>query len=256
MDMTLKARFADLWKRFFDGAEEPVACWYVNEDEGVESAKPVAPDTHRCFIADLGRVRKGKAAKFDADAIGCAGGKRYLGFSAQIRPNFEYFLSYGIPGQMEGERYKKTPAVVNELMKKMPPFTAPGKYIVFKPWSALVERDEPAVVIFFCRPDVLSGLFTLSSYDEADPYGVISPFGAGCATIVHYPYLEAMSDHPRGVLGMLDVSARPCVPADVVSFSVPMKKFAGMVANMEEIFLITDSWKKVNRRIASALKGK
>ena len=106
------------------------------------------------------------------------------------------------------------------------------------------------MVIFFARPDVLSGLFTLSNFDRADPYGVIAPFGAGCSTIVLYPYLEKDKENPRPVLGMLDVSARPCVPAEVVTFAVPMSRFATMVGNMEESFLTTDSWRKVKRRIA------
>ena len=31
----------------------------------------------------------------------------YLGFSEKVRPNFEFFLSCGIQGKFEGERYKK-----------------------------------------------------------------------------------------------------------------------------------------------------
>jgi len=255
MDMTLKNHFITLWKKYFGAAEEPVVFWYTNEEADVRTAKPVPPGAHRCIIGDLAQVRKGRATKFNADTIGCAGGKKYLGFSSQLMPNFEYFLSYGIPGKLEGERYKKTPDLVKEIFKTQPCFTAPGKFIVFKPWSALEEADKPAVVIFFAQADVLSGLFALSNYDEADPNGVICPFGAGCSTIVQYPYMEGMSDHPRGVMGMLDVSARPCVPANVISFAVPMKRFAGMVANMEESFLITGSWGKVKRRIASSLKG-
>jgi hypothetical protein len=51
---------------------------------------------------------------------------------------------------------------------------------------------------------------------------------------------------------MFDVSARPCVPTDVLTFSVPMKRFIRMVGNMEESFLITNSWRKVLKRIRSA----
>jgi hypothetical protein len=32
-----------------------------------------------------------------------------MGFFESPRPNIEYFLSCGIPGEMEGERYIKTP---------------------------------------------------------------------------------------------------------------------------------------------------
>ena len=105
--------------------------------------------------------------------------------------------------------------------------------------------------MFFATPDVLSGLFTLSGFDDADVDAVRVPFAAGCGSIVQHPYLELLSENPRAVLGMMDVSARPCVPARVLSFAVPMPRFERMVANMEESFLITESWAKVQRRIDS-----
>jgi len=61
--------------------------------------------------------------------------------------------------------------------------------------------------------------------------------------------VEVVSDHPRAVLGMFDVSARPFVSGEVLSFSVPMNKFVTMIGNMEESFLITQSWSKVQKRI-------
>jgi hypothetical protein len=48
---------------------------------------------------------------------------------------------------------------------------------------------------------------------------------------------------------MFDVSARPFVSGEVLSFSAPMNKFATMIGNMEESFLITSSWSKVRKRI-------
>ena len=106
-------------------------------------------------------------------------------------------------------------------------------------------------MIFFAAPDVLSGLFTLASYDEAEPNGVFAPFGSGCSSIVQYPYLERKSVRPRAVVGMFDVSARPFVPANTLTFSVPMTKFVKMVENMDESFLITNSWRAVQKRIHS-----
>ncbi len=61
--------------------------------------------------------------------------------------------------------------------------------------------------------------------------------------------LEAKKERPKAVLGMFDVSARPFVPEGLLTFAVPMKKFAGMVADMDESFLITPSWKKIEKRI-------
>jgi hypothetical protein len=247
MDIRVKDRFMQLWKKYFNGAELPITFYYTNEEGRAEVVPP--PSEHRCVICDLARVREGENICFGPDSPGCGGGKRYFGFSQELSPDFEYFLSCGIPGKLEGERYKKSPDLVREVMKKSPQFEAPANFIVFKRWDSLEKPDDPQVVIFFAPPDVLSGLFTLANYDESDPDGVFAPFGAGCSTIVQYPFLEGNSERPRAVLGMFDVSARPCVQEYVLTFAVPMNKFVRMIDNMEESFLITGSWGKVSQRI-------
>jgi len=255
VDIQLKESFLRLWEQYFGAADLPMVFYYTNEHvEDVEWVKP--PSGHQCIMAQLTKVTAGRSLGFSVDAVGCFGGKRYLGFSQEIAPNFEYFLSCGIPGKLEGERYKKTPEMVKELMGKLSKFEAPGQYIVFKRWDRLVAGDEPEVVVFLARPDVLSGLFTLANFDVSHPDGVFCPFAAGCGSIVQYPYLEGQSDHPRAVVGMFDVSARPCVPADVLSFSVPVKKFVTMVNNADESFLITPSWAKVQKRIERSSIGR
>jgi hypothetical protein len=252
MDMKLKDKFSRLWPKYFDGASLPITFYYTDEADRAEPIKPTSG--HRCIIGDLIKVREGTSISYNADSIGCFGGKRYLGFSKTIAPNFEYFLSCGIPGKMEGERYKKSPELVREVMKRQVAFTAPARFIVFKRWDQLEKEDTPEVVIFFVPPDVLSGLFTLANYEEVEANGVIAPFGAGCGSIVHYPYLEAKSKRPRAVIGLFDISARPYVPPEVLTFSAPMGKFTRMVDNMEESFLITGSWKKIQKRISSKTK--
>jgi hypothetical protein len=253
MDMELKAKFERLWQKHFDGAEMPISFFYADE-RPAGTVMPKPPAGQRCVIGDLSKARSGKDVALDAGTIGCGGGLRYMGFSQELRPEFEYFLSYGIPGKMEGERYKKSPELVREALQALPRFQAPGRFIVFKRWDKLKESDYPEVVIFFARPDVLSGVFTLANYDEAELNGVFSPFGAGCATIVQYPFQEKDGERPRAVIGMLDVSARPCVQADVMTIAVPMTRFVRMVGNMDESFLITGSWNKVKRRIATGAK--
>ena len=219
MKTAFKQKFLTLWKKYFNDAELPIAFYYTDEAGRADLAtRDTVP---RCFIAALAKVRRGRSLAFDKDSVGCAGGRRYLGFAENLMPNFEYFLSCGIPGQMEGERYKKSPELVKEAMKEWPVFRAAGRFIVFKRWDNLDEADDPQVVIFFAEPDVLSGLFTLSSYDEAGRELVKAPFGAGCSTIVQYPYLEVGVPNPRAVIGMFDVSARPFVPKNVLSFAVP-----------------------------------
>ena len=247
MDMKIREEFIVRWKKYFDGAELPATFYYTDEEERAELAQPGS--LPRCVIAALSRIREGQSYAFNADSVGCFGGKRYLGFAQKIMPKFEYFLSCGIPGELEGERYKKSPELVRKVMKIAPHFKAPSRFAVFKRWDMLQESDNPEVVIFFAQPDVLAGLFTLANFDEAEPNVVYAPFGSGCSVIVQYPYLEKESARPRGVIGMFDISARPFVPANVLSFAVPMNKFVRMIANMDESFLITGSWKKVQKRI-------
>lgn len=243
----LKQEFTQRWIKYFPGAELPMAFYYTDK-EGQAPVHRITEGQH-CFVNDLAAIRQGRALSFDTKSIACFGGKRYLGFSQSLMPNFEYFLSCGIPGKLEGERYKKSPELVKELLNHVPTIQAPGKYIVFKRWDALEEADEPQVVIFFASPDVLSGLFTLANYDEPTNEAVFCPMGAGCGTIVQYPLNECKSDRPRAVLGMFDVSARPGVDPTHLAFSVPMHKFERMVADMDESFLITGSWEKIKSRL-------
>jgi hypothetical protein len=48
---------------------------------------------------------------------------------------------------------------------------------------------------------------------------------------------------------MFDISARPYVASDILTFAAPWPKFVGMVRNMEESFLITASWDKIRKRL-------
>jgi len=247
MEAEFREKFIKNWARYFPGAELPIGFYYSNSAESKFMAKP--PKGHRCIIGDIAKAQKGKTVCFDNNTIGCGGGKRYLGFERKLAPNFEYFLSYGIPGKLEGERYKKSPELVKEHMKYQKPSKAPGDFIIFKRIDRMEEEDKPLVAIFFAPPDVLSGLFTLANYDALQPNGVIAPFCAGCGSIVDFPLKELKSSEPRAVLGMFDVSARPCVPSSVLTFAVPWTKYVRMVDNMSESFLITKSWNKVKARM-------
>jgi uncharacterized protein (DUF169 family) len=247
MDITFRDKFFTLWKKYFNSAELPITFYYTNEDGHAKSAK--TEKLPRCIIGALASIREGKSLFFDADSIDCPGGRRYCGYTDEITPNFEYFLSFGIPDKMRGERYVKSPEMVKEIVKNTPPFKAMGKYIVFKKWDKLEKGDTPEVVIFFAVPDVLSGLFTLARFDETDRSAVQAPFGSGCASIIQYPYQERTSRHPKATIGMFDPSARPFVPNDILTLAVPMKKLMKMMNNMEESFLITDSWKRIQKRI-------
>jgi hypothetical protein len=247
MNKEIRDHFIQQWKKYFNNADLPIT-YYYTDDPGDATIVP-SSGKWNCIICQLQKVKSGESLAFNAESVKCGGAKRYLGFADKIRPNFEYFLSCGIENEMEGERYIRTPELVVELMKKQKKLLITGKYIVFKRWDHLNENDKPDVAVFFATADILSGLFTLANYDQAEPDSTITPFAAGCGSLVYFPYMEKDSARPRAVLGLFDVSARPCVPEGVLSFSVPMVKFTKMIGYMDESFLITDSWKKVRNRI-------
>jgi hypothetical protein len=247
MDSKIKNEFLQKWEKYFGKAELPFVYFYASDPGTAVIAKP--NKDWSCIIRELVKVRKGESLAYNESSLRCMGSKRYLGYSKGMRPNFEYFLSCGIPGEMEGERYIRTPEMVREVMKKMQTIPTDGKYIIFKRWDKLEEPDEPEGVIFFATPDILSGLFTLANFDQVDGDGVIAPFSSGCGSIVYRSWLENAKENPRAVLGMFDCSARPCVPKEILSFSVPMKKLLTMMSNMDESFLITETWETVRKRI-------
>jgi len=246
MNSNFIKKFISLWEQYFAPAGLPVGAYYTDQPrpEDLQASRV----EQRCLIGNLGRVREGFPFVYQRSTPGCPGGKRYTGFSDNLRPKFEYFLSCGIPGELEGERYKQSPALVQEYLAAHPPFRAPGTHLVFKRLDRFAAGEQPQVVVFFAAPDVLAGLFTLANYDRADLHGVVTPMGSGCGSIIQYPLDEAQSASPRAVLGMFDVSARPWVPPDTLTFAVPLARFEQMVGNMEESFLITESWREVRRR--------
>jgi len=246
MDLEFINTFLSRWRKYFDDATLPITFEYTDDERGAEIMRPT-PET-RCLIAALKSVREGTPLRFDTNSFGCAGGRFYCGYSSHLRKGIAEFLSHDAEG--EGERYKKDPAIAAEAVRQSPWREAPTSHLLFKRWDTLDERDEPIAAIFFAVPDVLSGLFTLAGYDVAEREGaVMLPFSSGCGSIIQYPYAEELSDHPRAVLGMFDVSARPHVPANTLTFAVPMKKLRTMVENMDESFLITESWRLVQKRL-------
>jgi hypothetical protein len=242
-----KQIFEDKWRSYFGAAEWPVAYYYTD--------KPMADDLQeshhitRCLIGNLNRVRQGYAYVYNLETPGCTGGKRYTGTSDNMRPDIEFFLSCGIPGKQESERYKKDPELTKIYLEKHPAFEAPAANLVFKRWDKMRDDEIPFAAVFFATPDVLAGLFTLANYDWADSDAVIAPMGSGCASIISYAFEESKKPQQRCILGMFDVSARPFVPSATLTFTVPLKRLRQLVGNMDSSFLITSSWEKVRQRI-------
>jgi hypothetical protein len=131
MDARLKTRFLDLWSRYFNGAEPPLTLMYAQERMNTEGVK--TPSGHQCLVGVLSRVRKGKDISFDAQSVGCFGGKRYLGFSTGLSPNFDHPGPNGV----------------------FAPFCAGCASIVMYPWMEQNAETPRAVLGMF---DVSPGL--------------------------------------------------------------------------------------------------
>ncbi len=84
MDMELKARFEQLWAKYFGGAELPIVFFYTDAPGGLVPSE--RPEGWRCVIADLAKVRRGQSLCLNAESFGCPGGKRYAGFSTELMP--------------------------------------------------------------------------------------------------------------------------------------------------------------------------
>ena len=240
----------DLWMKFREILglrESPLGAYYTNDQPEGFTPKP---GIQTCMIGYLKRARQdGETVYFDKEHFGCPGGAYYMGFVESPRPNLEYFLSCGIPGQMEGERYVKTPELAREFIAKRKPPLAPASYCVFKPIERFQKEEKPQVVIFFAPPDILSGLFTLINYALERVDGVYTPFGSGCSTLLTYPLKEASKEQPQVILGMFDVSARPIVERDILTLAMPYAVFLKLLENVSGSFLETESWKKVRQRL-------
>jgi len=231
------------------GLKEPPLTVFYSNDRPAAGLSPKEKG-HVCMFALLKRAReKGKTVYFDAEHVGCFGGGYYMGFQDTPMPNIEYFLSCGIPGEMEGERYIKTPEIARKYFASVQPRKSAARYCLFKRLDRLAAAEEPEVVIFFASPDVLSGLFTLTNYATERMDAVRIPFSSGCGAILTHPLKEAEKNNPRAILGLFDVSARPFVEPHLLTLAMPAKLFLSLLDNQDESFLITQSWETMRERI-------
>lgn len=208
-----------------------------------------------CVMAHIWRARKkGSAAYFDRERFGCLGGAFFLGFLKPQLDTIAFYVSTGIPNVMEGERYLDSPEAVRHFWSTIDPRPAPARFCVFKPLSQFTREEEPEVVIFYARPEVISGLNTLAAFVTNDFEAVSSPFGADCSYILTWPLTYLAQGKLKAVLGGWDPSARKFLKPDEVTFAVPWEMFQRMVTRWRESFLTTATWTLVRKKIALSHK--
>ena len=87
---------------------------------------------------------------------------------------------------MRGEGYKKTPELVEAMMKEYKPLEAPADYCIMKPVSLLSSEEQPETVFFLVNPDQLSALIVLANYDLVE-MTEFSPLQFRCSSIIQLP---------------------------------------------------------------------
>jgi len=202
-----------------------------------------------CVLAVMGRARRGETVYFDAEHFGCGGAGYYLGFCDRP-PKVEYFVSTGIPGELEGEHYKQSPEIMLKTMELHPAPPASAKYAIVKPLSALAESETPEIIICIATPDQLSGLVMLAGFARAED-AVVCAWASGCGSIISRPLLEARREEPRAVVGVFDPSSRLFLRENEMTFAAPRALWEEMLTNADESFLRTETWAKVRRRIGA-----
>ena len=152
---------------------------------------------------------------------------------------------------LHGERYVKSPGLVEKFVKSLPLMEIPAKYVVFQPLNDVDSAQEkPQTIIFFVNPDQLSALVVLANYGRGDNENVIIPYAAGCQTIGIYPYREAESANPRAVVGLTDLSARVYIRKQLndphlMTFAAPFALFEEMEQNVPGSFLERHTWQSL-----------
>lgn len=230
------------WKKYFPDAELPVGVFYANDPQGVVvPEKPKDnPRGYTCFFAQIAKLHHGVPLAFSFDNLGCWGAITNI-FGGPFNEDATTHLLCDI------EKFKKSAEEVLKLRDISPKAKPKGKWLILKPLDKLSETDEPDIFICFGAPDVIAALHTLANYDDTRMDTVICPHGSGCEVAIKYAMAETYSEKPRCVLGGMDVAMRGCMRRELLTFSIPAKRFYNMAANMDDSFLDTYIWKGLKK---------
>ncbi len=204
-----------------------------------------------CVMGNIKRARRKQIpAYFSNEQFGCPGGAFWLGF---IKPQTEtiiHYVSTGIPGKINGEFYCDSPDQMRKIFSYVDPQPIEKKYCIFKPLSQFIDSEKPELVVFFTTPESLSGLHQLATFVTGDPEVVVSPWSAGCGSLLAWPRHYLSKGLNKAVLGGWDPSARKYFKKEELFFTVPFQMFKEMINRYEESFLTKDVWNAMVKRIS------
>lgn len=226
----------------------PVAILFTNERP--RSAAQFKEHRWGCVISMLRVAAMGYTAVFDRDTTGCLGGQVGLCFGDAYKGrDMGKVLATGREAG-DGLGFVKTPDLAQAFVESLPVTDIPQTFVVLKPLAKVdAEGETPALVIFLANPDQLSALTVLANYDRPGGDAVTMPFASGCQAICLLPFAESKRDRPRAVVGGTDLSARPHLDPDLLTFTVPWPMYEAMEANVAGSFLEREVWGKIWDRI-------
>lgn len=195
----------------------------------------------RCMIGAIRKVCGGEPLTLSADNVLCGGGSLYTAF-APMQDRIPAFVS-------ETEHYKRTPEQVRRYIHNLDIQLAEKPYLNFIRIDKLSSFDDVEGILFFATPDVLSGLCSWAFYDNDADDAVSVRFASGCCSIVTFAVNENRKNGRSCFVGMLDPSARPLVPADELTFVIPVSRFREMMRTMEDSALFRKAYSIVRKRI-------
>ena len=214
--------------------------------------------TFSCVIGNIWLARKKRCAAYiSSEEYGCLGGVFYC---SMMKPNLrfiEHYVTTGFEGTpIHGERYLPSPESMRKFLGQVTPRKAPAKYCIFKPLSQFSGGEEPEFVIFFARPEVMTGLFTQTMFTTGEVDCVASPFGAGCTNIIAWPLYYKEQGMEKAVLGGFDPSARKFLKTDELTFTVPLSLYEKMLKALPESMFNQDgAWTSVRKKVDRSAKA-
>lgn len=220
---------------FGDAAPMPIAFGY--SDNAVSEIKRVP----KCMIGTISNVRHGESLTLTEENVICGGGGLYTAFR-EMPERVPMFVS-------EVEHYKQSKEMVIDYVNNLHIQITNKPYLNFVRIDKLKNWDEAEAILFFATPDILSGLCTWAFYDNNSSDAVTTQFASGCAAIVSFAINENRKNGNRCFLGMFDPSARPLVPENELSFTIPMCRFKRMLETMNDSALFQKAFSIIKKRI-------
>ncbi|MCD8293139.1 MAG: DUF169 domain-containing protein [Prevotellaceae bacterium] len=199
-----------------------------------------------CMVGAIRKVCQGEPLTLSADNVLCGGGSLYTAF-APMQERIPTFVS-------ETEHYKRTREEARAYITSIGITLADKPYLNFQRMDKLSTLNEVEGILFFANPDILSGLCAWAFYDNNAHDAVSTRFASGCCSIVTFAVQENKRNGRSCFIGLLDPSARPLIPANELTFTIPACRFREMVETLPHSALFQKACSIVRKRINGELR--